>query len=387
MKKIVKILPWRVQTLLGLRPKKVYHSLLQYFKNHSTPKIGEEFLTVVYPGYKKDLILPNFTNERSVNHENYLNNKSLNLNDVQFGGIKNARVYQNNFHPEIITSSNILLNTFTNDLKRKIKQHTLLALDDTGEPLHLKGKSLLLAATGAHNGYYHWILDSLAKIHVLNKYELSLEDFDHIIVSGPSSGYKLETLEVLNIPIEKFHFIEEKNHIKTDYLVFIDTIRYHVEGTSFLKEYFSVDKLNNPNKLIFISREHAGFRQIVGQEKLFDFLKDFGFEKVILENLTVHEQAKIMAETKFIISPHGAGLANIAFCNPETVLFEIVPDEYANINYWFHSNLLGINYYSYISKSQLNNGQTRPNTKDIVFEDDLYEQLLITFTTYEINKK
>ena len=211
MKKIVKILPWRVQTLLGLRPKKVYHSLLQYFKNHSTPKIGEEFLTVVYPGYKKDLILPNFTNERSVNHENYLNNKSLNLNDVQFGGIKNARVYQNNFHPEIITYSNILLNTFTNDLKRKIKQHTLLALDDTGEPLHLKGKSLLLAATGAHNGYYHWILDSLAKIHVLNKYELSLEDFDHIKIADLFSNNGAACLSVLT---EEKYFLGSLNYIK-----------------------------------------------------------------------------------------------------------------------------------------------------------------------------
>ena len=145
--------------------------------------------------------------------------------------------------------------------------------------------------------------------------------------------------------------------------------------------------MNTPNKLIFISREQAGFRQILGQEKLFDFLKDFGFEKVILENLTVQEQAKIMAETKFIISPHGAGLANITFCNPETVLFEIVPDEYANINYWFHSNFLDINYFSYISKSKLNNGQNRPNTKDIVLEEDLYEHLITAFKTYGISKK
>ena len=386
MKKIINLLPWRFQTLLGLRPKKVHQNLLSYFTEYSTPQIDKEFLTVVYPGYKKDLKLPNFTNPKSLNHENYLNNRSLSLNDVQFGGIKNARVYQNNFHPEIITSKNILLNTFTNDLKRKIKKHTLLSVKDVGEPLHLKGRSILLAATGAHNGYYHWVLDSLAKIHVLNKFNFSFDNFDHIILSGPSSKYKLETLKTLNVTTEKFHFIEEGNHIKTDYLVFVDTIRYHTEGTSFLKEYFNVDKLKNPNKLIFISREQAGFRKIIDQEKLFDFLKEFGFEKVILENLTVHEQAKIVAETKFIVSPHGAGLANIAFCNPKTVLFEIVPDEYANINYWFHSNFLGINYYSYISKSQLNNNQVRPNTKDIVFEDDLYQYLSTTFEKYDIKK-
>jgi len=386
MKKVINKLPWRVQTLLGLRPKKVFHSLLNYFKEYSSPQIEEEFLTVVYPGYVKDLKLPYFTNPRSLNHENYLNNKTLSLNNVQFGAIKNARVYQNNFHPEIITSKNILLNTFTNDLKRKIKKHTLLNVKDVGAPLHLKGKSIVLAATGAHNGYYHWILDSLTKIHVLNKFDFSLNDFDHIIVSGPSSKYKIETLKVLNVPLEKFHFIEEGNHIKTDYLVFIDTIRYHTQGTNFLKEYFKVDQLKTSNKLIFISREQAGFRNIIDQERLFDFLKDFGFEKVILENLTVHEQAKIMAEAKFVISPHGAGLANIVFCNPETVLFEIVPDEYANINYWFHSNFLDINYYSYISKSQLNNGQTRPNTKDIVFEEDLFQQLTSTFEKYNISK-
>lgn len=379
------ILPWKIQSLLGYRPKSVIHNLLDYYKKYSNPELGKEFLTVVHKGYVKNLKLPNFTNKRSIDHPNYIDNQTLTLNDIQFGGIKNARVFQKNYHPEIINSKNVLFNTFTNDLKRKIKHHQLLSEKNVGKAKHIKGKAFLLAATGAHNGYYHWLMDSLTKFYILEKYNISLDDFDCIIASGPSAKYKLETLKRFNIPEEKVYFIEEGQHLQNDYLMFVDTVRYHAEGTDFLKKGFGVDNISNRTKRVFISREAAGFRNILDQEKLETFIKKYGFETVILEQLSVAEQARIMADSEFIISPHGAGLANIAFCHPKTVLFELKPDEYANINYWYHSNCLDLNYYSYVSLSKQNKDQTRPNTKDILFEEDLFPILEGLFEKYSIN--
>lgn len=382
---IVDILPWRIQTFLGYRPKSVIHNLLGYYNEYSKPELGKEFLTVVHKGHVKKLILPNFTNERSTNHPNYIDNQTLTLNDIQFGGIRKARIFQKNFHPEIINSKNVLFNTFTNDLKRKIKHHQLLSEQNVGKAKHVNGKSFLLAATGAHNGYYHWLMDALTKFYVLEKYNISLDEFDYFIASGPTSRYKLETLKRFNIPEEKVVFIEEGQHLKTEYLMFVDTVRYHKEGTDFLKKAFDVDKIINRTKRIFISRAAAGFRNILEEDKLERFLSNYGFETVVLEHLSVADQAKIMAESEFIVSPHGAGLANIAFCHPKTVLFEIKPDEYANINYWFHSNCLDLEYYSYISLSKPNKDQIRPNTKDILFEKDLFPILEGLFEKHGIN--
>lgn len=382
---IADILPWRIQSILGYRPKKVIHNLLDYYKRHSSPEMGKEFLTIVKVGTPKKLKLPYFTNKRSFNHENYINNQTLYPNNIQFGSLFQARVYQKNFQPEIINSNNILFNTYTNDLRRKIKHNQILSEKNVGKAKNIKGKAFLLASSGAHNGYYHWLMDSLTKFYVLEKHNISLDDFDCIIASGPKSKYKLETLKTFNIPEEKVYFIEEGQHLQTDYLMFVDTVRYHNEGTDFLKKRFGVDKVVDRTKRIFISREAAGFRNILNQEKLEHFVKKYGFETVILEQLSVTEQARIMAESAFIISPHGAGLANIAFCHPKTVLFELKPDEYANINYWYHSNCLDLDYYSYVSLSKQNKDQVRPNTKDILFEEDLFPILKGLFEKYNIN--
>jgi capsular polysaccharide biosynthesis protein len=380
-------LPWRFQTFLKFRPKKVINNLLDYYKTHSQPNLNEEFLTVIHKGYDKKLKLPNFTNPRSLNHKNYLENPILGINDIQFGAIKNARVFQKNFHVEIITSENEMFNTHTNDLKRKIKKHQLLSEQNVGKAKKLKGKCFLLASSGAHNGYYHWLMDSLTKLYALKKHNISVNSFDHIIATGPRAKYKVDTLKIFNIPEHKVHFTDESEHLQTEYLAFVDTVRYHKEGTDFLKRSFSIKEDINPENLIFISRENAGFRKILNQDKLEEFLTQYNFKTVILEKLSVSDQAKVMAESKFIIAPHGAGLANLAFCSPKTTLFELKPDIYANINFWFHSNCLNLNYYSYIAQSSQNGNQTRPNTYDIKFEDDLFVQLKEIFEKNNISKK
>jgi capsular polysaccharide biosynthesis protein len=75
------------------------------------------------------------------------------------------------------------------------------------------------------------------------------------------------------------------------------------------------------------------------------FLQQFGFTVLSLETLSVRQQAYYMANTKVIISPHGAALTNLVFCSPGTQVIEFLMPNWTLSCYWELSNIVGCDYY------------------------------------------
>jgi capsular polysaccharide biosynthesis protein len=53
-----------------------------------------------------------------------------------------------------------------------------------------------------------------------------------------------------------------------------------------------------------------------------------GFEVFDNAENSVREQARAFRDASIIVSPHGAGLANIVYCDPGTPIVEVVPEGY-----------------------------------------------------------
>ena len=51
-------------------------------------------------------------------------------------------------------------------------------------------------------------------------------------------------------------------------------------------------------------------------------LARYGFETVYLETMSISDQVRLFQTAEFIIGPHGAGLANLLFCEPGTKVIE-----------------------------------------------------------------
>lgn len=103
-----------------------------------------------------------------------------------------------------------------------------------------------------------------------------------------------------------------------------------------------------PWRKIFISRADASFRRIVNEDRLYDQLREqFGFEKVVLGDLSFQAQKQLFHESEFIISPHGAGMANIIFTQPNTKVLELMPKSHLHMSdFWAIANYLKtIEYY------------------------------------------
>jgi len=73
-------------------------------------------------------------------------------------------------------------------------------------------------------------------------------------------------------------------------------------------------------------------------------LSTFGFETVYLEGMSVRDQILLFQSADFVIGPHGAGLANLLFCQPETKVIELTPTVEMRPFFWLTSQKLGLVY-------------------------------------------
>ena len=81
------------------------------------------------------------------------------------------------------------------------------------------------------------------------------------------------------------------------------------------------EKGTKPHRKIIITRENASNRNIKNKEQMLMALK--GWETIDLETLNIKEQVQLFAEATHIVSPHGAGLTNLLWCEPGTKVIEL----------------------------------------------------------------
>jgi capsular polysaccharide biosynthesis protein len=72
---------------------------------------------------------------------------------------------------------------------------------------------------------------------------------------------------------------------------------------------------------------------VLNEEALIGMLQQYGFQTVLLSKLSFAEQVALFASAKIIVAAHGAGLANLSFCNEGTHLIEIFSEHYIKPTY------------------------------------------------------
>jgi hypothetical protein len=64
---------------------------------------------------------------------------------------------------------------------------------------------------------------------------------------------------------------------------------------------------------IFVSRRKADDRDVLNEEAVMEVLKEYGFQRYVLEDMPVAEQALLFDAADAVVAPHGAGLTNIIY--------------------------------------------------------------------------
>ena len=96
---------------------------------------------------------------------------------------------------------------------------------------------------------------------------------------------------------------------------------------------------------IYISRRKASSRSVSNDADLLALLDSHGFVEVRLEEHSLAEQIALFRQAEAIVAPHGAGLTNLVFCEPGTLVVEFIAAGYGSDLYAKLGQARQLNYH------------------------------------------
>ena len=162
--------------------------------------------------------------------------------------------------------------------------------------------------------YYHWMIDVLPKVALLEKAGIALKSIDHFMVRC-DSAFQRQTLEHLGIPIEKV--VSPWNDGLTTCQTLIVPFLKHDRGDRFynglglgmatwVPQWLATRFVHSPMSTslkLYISRSNRGTRAPIDEHKLVASLESRGFQCVTLESMSVVEQANLLSVRKYCSCP------------------------------------------------------------------------------------
>ncbi|HCU90436.1 MAG TPA: hypothetical protein DGR97_10855 [Gammaproteobacteria bacterium] len=207
----------------------------------------------------------------------------------------------------------------------KAQRNPIVRLNKVDVPI------LNLAASTSHM-YFHWLLDVLPRIYVAREAGIECGRWLYVSKAAPFQKESLEALGVLERTIDcDEKVIIHANDIATP----VHQIAVGHLPPAWAVRYLRTELLGKLGaarpcfgKRLYVSRNDAGRRNIIGEEDLIDALSVIGFEKIVPGELSVRDQAAAFANAEVIVGAHGSSFANLVFCQPRTKVLELFPHNY-----------------------------------------------------------
>ncbi|TVU53451.1 MAG: DUF563 domain-containing protein [Arthrospira sp. PLM2.Bin9] len=331
--------------------------MFQYSKLQHDYKISvdhDRFKKIlVYPSQIVNLLQPKTNNHESLS---YFVQKKVVFPDAFIFEIPNSTAWASSCTSAIITEDQKIINDLSTG-----SPEIILTSHYLPKPIKLSGKIAILSVQYTYN-YFHWMFEIIARLMLLLKAGIMFNHLDGIFISGHGKKYEQETLELLKIPMDRV-IDNSIKYIKADCLI-VPSISPRPLITNEWSCKMLKDLILNSQKFqvfsqslepvsrIYISRNQCQYRQILNEAELIYFLDKFGFKVLTLEGMSVIEQAAYFANSEVVISPHGASLTNLVFCNPGTKIIEIFAPGSIIDYYWKLSSICNLDYYYLKAKNQ-----------------------------------
>ncbi|TGE14049.1 glycosyltransferase family 61 protein [Hymenobacter elongatus] len=225
-------------------------------------------------------------------------------------------------------------------------------------PVRVQGTvcSLLSGGGAAMGNCYHWLLDSLPRLHLVQEAGL-WNSIDCFLIYSRKHRFAVESLLELGIRDEQILDVQQHSHLQAERLVVTSSVRgggHHAPlwVSDFMKQAYmpAAAKLTRRySPFVYISRRDAAFRRVRNEADVEALLAPYGFETYALSELSLLEKAALFAGARVVIGPVGAGLVNILFCAPGTSLIEFLPRNLVVGDYLDLTTRLHMAHYPLIS--------------------------------------
>lgn len=213
----------------------------------------------------------------------------------------------------------------------------------------LAGRTLLLAA-GHSGNFYHWMLDTLPRLRLVQRSGVDLRQFDHVLLPGASGDFVAQTLARVPELTAKRHVLDDGAHFECDELTWASNLHAVTDSCRWAAAYLRrtlLDRATTPatRRKLFLSRSRATRRRLLNEEEIWSsVLAPAGFTRVFLDELPLDRQIEQVRNAAAIVAPHGAALTHLVFAQPGCSIVELLSEGYPTPYFWNLAHTMGHQY-------------------------------------------
>ena len=219
------------------------------------------------------------------------------------------------------------------------------------EPIRLEGP---WTSTRSHwcpykCAYYHWFMDALPRLALLDQFPTETR----LIAPDIRSGFRRESLEILGL-LDRCRPTPEQHVIVEDYYFSSPPAMTGCDNpyaVNFLRDRFlstSRPASVMPEKIYIVRTD---LRTALNGDELLEFLQARGFTPILAEKFSLREQIAMFANARAVCGIHGAGFTNTLWCRPGTKVIELCPANYLNGCYESLTAQIGLDYHYLVSEA------------------------------------
>jgi capsular polysaccharide biosynthesis protein len=202
--------------------------------------------------------------------------------------------------------------------------------------------SYLIFYNGNLQNYYHWLLEGLLPLDVLTQ---AMEPVSNLKIVLPKSmdiaavfdhrgtlralgfdHFSVEEVSANLIRVGEALWVEPGDFTEQIPAIYVSDFQRRIAAK--YADFRQADK-----RRLLIVRKGA-VRKIYNLPQVEAFLRNRGFETVVLEDLDFVDQILLFQSAEFVVGAHGAGLANLVFCEPGTKIIEFMPTAEMRPFFW-----------------------------------------------------
>jgi capsular polysaccharide biosynthesis protein len=225
--------------------------------------------------------------------------------------------------------------------------------------------------------YYHWIVETLPRLRLIEPW---LEALDGVFVPGRLEPAQRESLEVFGVKKEKMIPMEMMDHYEPEHLL----VPLYCAGLNipeWVPQYLR-EKVHGggekaaPTRRLYVSRADASCRRVKNEAEIEGILKERGFETIRARDHSFLEQTRRFAEAEVVVGAHGAGLANVVWCQPGAKLLELLPSPDAPPHVYHSLMTAGGGEYWYLFGTPWPEDGDRDRNRDFIVNGPLLNENL-----------
>ena len=210
-------------------------------------------------------------------------------------------------------------------------------------------KSYLIFYNGNLHNYYHWMTEAILCLDILSR---AIGPNPNVNIALPKSMDinavfdHRESLRALGL--DRYDVVEvAADLIQVREAIWVDSELVQSMPPPYLQDFrqrvaarYAASR--GPRKRRLLVARKGPTRMIDNLGQVEAFLSRHGFETVYLEGMSVVDQILLFQRAEFVISPHGAGLANLLFCEAGTRVIELTPSVEMRPFFWLISEKLSL---------------------------------------------